>query len=222
MILRSFKAVVLAYLLFLGIGFILSLLIKSIDYFLVVEFYQLPSILETDTLEVVKKYTNNSAVYMFFIVGLLGPLIEEISFRLWLSLKPIHVALSVSLIVNFLLFGLRDLFKFNSKTWILVLCIVLLFYIIYHLLKKVPLSDIVLKYISVKSLGIISAIIFGLLHIFNFSPVYKSVWFLYPIYVLPQMVLGILAVFLRLRYGFVSAVFFHCLVNLLSILVAMS
>ena len=65
---------------------------------------------------------------------------------------------------------------------------------------------------------LISAILFGLVHIANFAPINTTIWFLYPIYVLPQVVLGYLIVFLRLKHGFIYGLGLHILVNFIAVL----
>ncbi|MDM1294445.1 CPBP family intramembrane metalloprotease [Sphingobacterium sp. N143] len=206
------------YLLLLGIGFVLLTIIKSIDTFLVVEYYKLPSLLNHDVLRSIRILTNNNSFYMILLVAFVVPIVEETMFRLWLSLEARHIAISFSAILTYLLFGFKDLFKLNVMSLVILLSFIVINLLIYWVLKGRDIAQYLNRFITIKLLGSISAISFGLVHIANFAPLNTSIWFLYPIYVLPQMLLGYLTVQLRLKYGFIYAVGLHVLTNLVSVL----
>ncbi|MEO6687094.1 MAG: CPBP family intramembrane glutamic endopeptidase, partial [Dyadobacter sp.] len=46
-----------------------------------------------------------------------------------------------------------------------------------------------------------STIVFGLAHVANFAPLQVSIFYLYPLYVLPQFVHGIAQSYLAIRYN---------------------
>ena len=64
-----------------------------------------------------------------------------------------------------------------------------------------------------------SAILFGLLHIFNFTGINCYNLIFTPLLVLPQIFLGLILGYLRVTYGFKYGVLFHAVVNV-SILLA--
>lgn len=91
--------------------------------------------------------------------------------------------------------------------------------LLYKILDKLPLRDALVKYIPQKTLGVISAVLFGLVHIVNFTPLNNDICFIYPLYVLSQTVLGFFIVTIRFKYGFGYAVLFHAFMNLLVLIV---
>ncbi|TDS16065.1 type II CAAX prenyl endopeptidase Rce1 family protein [Sphingobacterium paludis] len=214
---EKLKAVGYCYLLFLSIGFILMALIKSIDNFYVVSNLGLPSILERDALVRLKEYVNGNKTYAIFLSALFVPLIEEVIFRLWLSLKPNHIAISISVIVVSLVFRLRDLFSFNWQSVFIVITAASIYSMVFMFLRSKDTSSYIRKNIPTVLLGSISAIFFGLIHIGNFAPLNGDIWFLYPIYIVPQIILGYFAVYLRIKHGFFYALLFHALINFIAI-----
>jgi hypothetical protein len=212
------KAVGYSYLLFIGLGFVLMMIIKSIDTFLVVAYYKLPSLLNYDVLKSIRALTNNNSFYIIFLAAFFIPIVEETMFRLWLSLDSRHIAISFSVILTYLLFGFKDLFNVNLMTLAIFSSFLLICLLIYQALKGRNIEQFLTGVVSIKVLGSISAISFGLVHIANFAPINTSIWFLYPIYVLPQIVLGYLIVFLRLKHGFSYGLGLHILVNFIAVL----
>lgn len=212
------KTIGYLYLLFIGIGLVLMMVIRSIDTFLVVDYYKLPSLLNHDLLKSVRELTNNNSFYIILLAAFFVPIVEETMFRLWLSLEARHIAISSSAILTYLLFGLKNLFNLNLKALVIILSFTIISLLIYLVLRDRNIKQYLNRYISIKFLGSISAISFGLVHITNFAPLNMSIWFLYPIYVLPQIVLGYLTVFLRLKHGFIYAVGLHVLVNFIAVL----
>ncbi|WDF69474.1 hypothetical protein PQ465_03630 [Sphingobacterium oryzagri] len=110
---QKLKTVGYCYLLFLAIGFLLMSIIKSVDTFLVVDYLGLPSVLDNDIATKIKTYSNNNKWHSIFLIAFFAPFVEEAIFRLWLSLKPRHIAISASIIAVSLIFKLRDLFTFS-------------------------------------------------------------------------------------------------------------
>ncbi|MCW8310728.1 CPBP family intramembrane metalloprotease [Sphingobacterium sp. InxBP1] len=212
------KSIGYLYLLFICIGFILMMIIRSIDTFLVVDYYKLPSLLHHDVLKSVRALTNNNSFLIVLLAAFFVPIVEETMFRLWLSLDARHIAISFSAILTYFLLGIKDLFKVNLMTLAIILSFIMIGLVIYRFLKGKDIEGYLTRFISIKFLGSISAIAFGLIHITNFAPINTNIWFIYPIYVLPQIVLGYLTVYLRLKHGFIYAVGLHVLVNFIAVL----
>lgn len=59
-----------------------------------------------------------------------------------------------------------------------------------------------------------SAALFGLLHIFNFTGISHYNLIFTPLLVLPQLFLGLILGYLRVKYGFKYGVLFHALINI--------
>lgn len=201
------------------INSVLAILIKLVDTFIVVNYLNLPSLLQSSPLDRIKLITGGHLFYTFIIAVLFAPFIEEVIFRLWLSLKPIHLSISAVTLAVYLFFG-GDFFFILNLRWLFILSVaVMMAILLYKILDKLPLRDTVVKYIPQKILGVISAVLFGLVHIVNFTPLNNDIWFIYPLYVLPQTALGFFIVTIRFKYGFVYAVLFHSFTNLLAFIV---
>ncbi len=211
------KAIGYSYLLFIGIGLVLTMIIRSIDTFLVVNYYKIPSLLNHDVLKSIRALTNNS-FYIMFLAAFFVPTVEETMFRLWLSFEPRHIAISFSAILTYLIFGLKDLFNVNLNALAIILSFIVISLVIFRALRDKHTEQYLGRFISIRVVGSISAISFGLVHITNFTPINMNIWFLYPIYVLPQVVLGYLIVFLRLKHGFTYGLGLHILVNFIAVL----
>lgn len=211
------KAIGYSYLLFIGIGLVLTMIIRSIDTFLVVDYYKIPSLLNHDVLKSIKALSDNS-FYIMFIAAFFAPAVEETMFRLWLSFDPKHIAISFSAILTYLIFGLKDLFHVNLKAITFTLSFIVISLVVYRVLRDKHPKEYLDRFISTRVVGSISAISFGLVHIANFAPINTTIWFLYPIYVLPQVVLGYLIVFLRLKHGFIYGLGLHILANFIAVL----
>lgn len=211
------KAIGYSYLLFIGIGLVLTMIIRSIDTFLVVDYYKIPSLLNHDALKSIRALTNNS-LCIVFLAAFFVPTVEETMFRLWLSFDPRHIAISFSAILTYLIFGLKDLFNVNLNALAIILSFIVISLVIFRVLRDKHTEQYLGRFISIRVVGSISAISFGLVHITNFAPINMNIWFLYPIYVLPQVVLGYLIVFLRLKHGFIYGLSLHILVNFIAVL----
>jgi membrane protease YdiL (CAAX protease family) len=59
-----------------------------------------------------------------------------------------------------------------------------------------------------------TAILFGLIHIFNFNGISEANFIWTPIIVIPQIIMGFLLGYVRVVYGFIYAVLFHSCINL--------
>lgn len=143
-----------------------------------------------------------------------APILEEIAFRLGLSFRRKDLILSLPILLFFLLSYLGDGFSaFLIEKIILssILCIALYF----------SSQKFWTRYRQVlgKQTVIFMTILFALGHINNFD-VQTNYLFIYPLLVLPQLVMGITFTYLRLNLHFVAAVLMHILVNSISVLVS--
>ncbi len=138
---------------------------------------------------------------------LLAPLIEETLFRLIYVFNKrnlgIIILTSAGLIVFFLFRdNISKLIVFGSIA--LISCFLLLFF------RRS--SDFFNSHFRFFFYSI--ALVFTILHIFNFNGITGPMTFLFLLFVLPQFVLGIILGYIRVTYGFIYAVLFHAIVNL--------
>lgn len=153
----------------------------------------------------------------FILTCLVIPFIEEITFRLWLNFKPISLAVTGSLI--FYKTIKWKIFEFNFysiKDYILIFSTFIIGYLIFKTLKNPNilaklnfLRDNYFKYFFYGNI-----VLFGLLHISNFKPLDFSIIYIYPFYVLPQLISAIFLGVIRIKYGFGWGVLLHVILNL--------
>jgi len=175
-------------------------------------------------------------MYVIFTVSIL--LIPYIAMKLTgITRSPFHFTLYQKVLFGIVLAPIyeeilcRVLLVFNRKNLaVFVACCAIFF--VYFFVKSNPrfiifsgliaFSSVVYLYFD-RCYAFISnhyrlffyftAILFGLLHIFNFTGVtYYNLVFT-PLLVLPQLFMGLILGYLRVRYGFRYGVLFHAVVN---------
>lgn len=138
---------------------------------------------------------------------LLTPLIEEIFFRLIYVFTKKNLGIimfsSLCLVVVFLT-------RLELHKAYLFLSICLFFAILLLSYKKS--STYFEKHFKFFFFAL--AIIFAVLHIFNFAGIDSVKHILLIFLVIPQLVLGLILGYLRITYGFIYAVGFHTIINL--------
>ena len=150
---------------------------------------------------------------------LIGPIIEELTFRLGLSFKKKHIAFGLAFAV-ILFIGLLPVEKtliVDLGIWVTFLIRIgtafAAFWIAWLFIPK----EVKLNEKAKLSIIIFSMCLFSLVHIGNYSPVQWSIIWIYPIYVLPQFLIGWGITFTRFKYGFIWGIVMHCLVNCVSV-----
>lgn len=201
------KVFVQAYFSYLFVGILCVVVMLLVDLILI-KLFQQPSIRSSHYSS--DQYLSNTGLIKgVFIITIGAPIIEELAFRLFLKPRSITITLSTFFLVFVLIdsFLVIDDVSLHVKRIIICLLLSLTIYIFY--------KEIWGYYIErhQKTLLIVSSVIFGLVHINNFDPLYPNLWFLYPFYITPQIVLGLIAGWLRIHLGFVWAVALHILVN---------
>lgn len=180
-------------------------LLRPLDY-LVTDILDFPSIMKA-----IGKSSDRIATISFWFVVIVGPIIEEIAFRLFLNFKKMEICLSVFFMLLMVL-GIRVTSEalFLLSTWVkvgisLLVVVVLYFFVIDNIKFSIRLQ---------RNLTIVSIIAFGLMHIDNLEKIYYSLLLIYPFFVLPQMLIGYFVTNLRLKQGFVWGILLHCMTNL--------
>ena len=175
--------------------------------FLDFSFYQQ---MEMNSLKITSRYGDYGLLY----VVLLGPFLEEMLFRLPLSLEKIGIGVSFALITYRLSVEhiLTEL-EYDNPYWYVKLAIALCVFL--FTIKFFPsswLTTIKENYLP-HAFYFISAV-FALVHIANFAPYNLHVMFFYPIFILPQFLMGLFIGYTRIKYGFIYGVVLHGLINL--------
>lgn len=155
------------------------------------------------------------SVMAYIRVVLIGPMMEEIAYRLWQSIKKWHVALGLSFFLFYLFgdvfisFGLKSL-NYAIISAILSLCIGCLFYfkINENTLRKIKNNS--RHYVL---LVLLSCVLFALSHVTNYI-LDSQVLLFGMISSLRHMAGGISFSYVRINLGFFYGLLFHSFVNL--------
>ena len=152
--------------------------------------------------------------YGIFIVVILGPLVEELIFRLILVPKRRNIAI-FTFVFSFLV--LNKTYYVNKIDWLLLVSLVvsgLLSFLVFNLLKRNPKIETAIGRRQ-KIVTMVSVVLFGLVHISNIETLHWELALFYPVYVLPQMILGYIFSVQRLKLGFIWGLLFHSMNNLM-------
>ena len=156
----------------------------------------------------------NFGKYRLVCIAVIVPAIEELMFRLPLKIKSSFIALSIGMIL-YPLFGF-SYFNFNYHSLKPYLFAALFFILIplclNWLFVQINLENRLRK--NYKVFFYFMATLFAFVHIGNFKPLNYHLIFLYPIYVLPQFVMGLSLGYLRNKCGLKYSWLLHGLINL--------
>lgn len=144
----------------------------------------------------------------YIIIGVIGPFVEELVFRLGFSFKKLHVYISVLSFIVYIpyIFSLKPIF--------LIIAFLLCFPIVYLAYKRI--SQEALNFFK-KKYGIIvfhtMVFLFTILHLINISPLDSSLFFEYLILLVPIFACAYISSYIRVRSGFIFCVLFHIVFN---------
>lgn len=150
------------------------------------------------------------------LITVVGPLFEEITFRLPLRYKPSYLIISFVFITLYIVGSISKV----SDSWaigLIVLFAIFMLLLIYFISQRADKSQLFyIKYYSYIFYSL--AIVFGYVHIANFEEITTRILLLSPLIVLPQILLGLGMGYVRVRLGFWYGVSFHILHNSMMIL----
>lgn len=209
---RAKKFVESFFILFFMIALVLLVIITPLDLF-INKFLHYESIMG-----LISKSHKKINEHPFYVLVFIVPFIEEIFFRLALIVNKFNISIFLGMLSYKLLGG--QVIRFDIRNQ----------YFIYCILISITISVLSYFYFSVKYINflnqrknwliIISIVLFGLIHIFNIKELHWQLALFYPIFVLPQMIMGYFITNLRLKYGFVWGFLLHALFNAVSILIS--
>jgi Type II CAAX prenyl endopeptidase Rce1-like len=210
-------------LVWLAIIFIAAPLIPLADN-IVTHTLHFKSIMGQDKISMKQMLQKTGYAFGLMYICLLGPLLEETVFRLPLSFRKIHIAISLAVVMLFIA-TLYHLPKTSGLGLRIPLCFLQLVVIpacTFFLIRKFLPAEIKLSDNVKKWLIITSMCLFGLMHVANYSPLQWPIIWIYPVYVLPQFLMGWLMTYVRLKNGFIWGVALHCLINTTGMLFSFS
>lgn len=150
------------------------------------------------------------------VVVVIGPMMEELAYRLWLSMKKIHVAISSAFFLYYILgFVLAGYVQSRMTTAVISAIFALSVALsVYHLVSEDSLQNIKNNNTVYPFVVLSGCIIFALAHLTNYL-ICPSVLLWALVSCLPQLVGGISISYLRINVGFLFGLLFHCVINLL-------
>jgi len=206
----------------LALVFIAAPIIASTDFFVVhvLHFKGIDRQGKANLHSLLHKHYYFNLVY----ICLLGPILEETVFRLPLSFKKTHIALSIACAaLLFVVLSVKPVFLIGECgilcTFIIELSLVV---ILFFITKWLLPNDIQPSDRSQKWLIILSIFLFGFMHISNFSPIQWPIIWIYPLYVVPQLFMGWFITYVRFKNGFIWGIVLHCLINSLAMVLTIS
>lgn len=159
-----------------------------------------------------ENFLDNIGVWGFVgFVVILGPLLEEITFRSALRFRVSYLLISFVLITVYVLMNIMR--QDESLALGFGIIAVLLFATLVYVLSQKPIESKAFYTSYYPYVFYSITILFGYIHIGNFEEFSLKLLLLSPLIVLPQFILGVSLGYIRVRFGFWYAVFFHVLNN---------
>jgi hypothetical protein len=153
----------------------------------------------------------------FIFVCVIGPMLEELMFRSPLTFKRRQIALAI--VIASVYFGLNVFHIEVTEPWVAFTVLVVLVIAGIGLLF-IPNTSLIIPPERQKLFIMLSIFLFGLMHIFNFKPIEWPLIWIYPLFVMPQMIMGWAITYIRFKNGFFWGVALHCMINTISTLLA--
>lgn len=154
---------------------------------------------------------HNHSALMFFILAMQGPLREEATFRLWQSMKKLHVTICLFFISLFLLnlIGINNTHNIKIILAASKISISLLIAIVFYISVKESQCILIRRNKKLmKTLLLLSCFLFVIMHFQNYDVTCQNFLFVL-LKCSPQFLAAIILTYLRLNLGFWYAVFWH-------------
>ena len=159
---------------------------------------------------------------IILLMLVIGPLLEEISFRLFLRFTPLNISLSFAGLCYYIIstFTQTKYYSLDFFTGIKVVISFFLAFGLYRLTMRQSIQRILENFWRKRSLMLVysSIVIFALIHLGNMEDINRKHIFLFPLLISPQLLIAFFASYLRLKCGFKFAIYFHIGANLIPVL----
>ena len=168
-------------------------------------------------------YISNQKGYVIVLQMLiLGPILEEITFRLFLIFTPRNLSLSIGGLSYFLIsdFSKTKFYSFEFVTGFKIIVSLLIAYLVFKLTSRQKRKSI-LKNIWIDyrlKMIYLSIMIFGLIHFNNMEEISRKHILIFPLLISPQILIAFFASYLRVICGFKYAIWFHIGVNFIPVI----
>lgn len=160
----------------------------------------------------------------------MAPLLEEMAYRWGMRFSPLRTSVSLGLIVFYWLpyggtYSTSLLRVLDKPGFYIMVGMALVSGLTSYALLSIPFLSQQIRQKWNLNFGWVfytSALLFGLMHIFNVRDLSPTVVSLAPIITFQQTVLGLFNGYVRVRYGFGQAVVQHALFNVLPVVIQLS
>ncbi|WP_035646364.1 type II CAAX prenyl endopeptidase Rce1 family protein [Flavobacterium sp. ASV13] len=167
--------------------------------------------------ELIHQTQNKYVKYPFYITVFVGPIIEELLFRLCLIVNRKNISIFTGFFLHEILRRRFIKLNFHDELYFYIILIgVFTFLLTWKFLTPTIINSIDKRQ---NWLVWISIIFFGLIHITNIKILHWELALFYPFYVIPQMIMGYFITNLRLKYGFFWGLSLHSLFNFVAIII---
>ncbi|WP_454045896.1 CPBP family glutamic-type intramembrane protease [Chryseobacterium sp. Marseille-Q8038] len=205
-LLLSFRNKTVSILYFLLLQYSFVFLFVCIRYVLVLKKIVPPLVYDNKMEELTKS---------FFFFVFLGPLLEEIIFRLWLVYNKINVSITIAYLIlwiNGLIFHIHWFYTVKLVIYF-TLSFIVLFTLFFFLFKKYEGEKLINFWKkNQKIFIIISCFLFGALHIGNYGVTSNLIMYSFITFA-PQIFSGFILCYLRVRMGFEASFVAHSVNN---------
>lgn len=206
------KELLISFLIFFFFASIFNIFTKFLDYLI----YQETHFSFIETIQQQQKIGFKKI--SFFFILFLGPFMEELIFRLPLRISKLNISVSLSfLAIYFIGDKIVDINIYSINTWIKLIPIGFVFFLIYFFSFYQKLKEMFTKYYAIYFYAL--SVAFGLIHSLNFYkiiPINLIVFF--PFFMITLILLGVFLNYIRIRLGFIWGVFAHSFFNFLILL----
>lgn len=151
-------------------------------------------------------------------ICLVGPVFEETIFRLPLSFKKRQVAIAAGVAICYVAGRWINTPSLMIKAGIEIALALAVTGLCFLLMDDTPFQ---LSYRRKQQLIALSICVFGLMHISNYKPLDWPLVWLYPVFVIPQLLIGWGVTYIRFKHGFMWGIALHVLVNSVSTLLSL-
>lgn len=204
-----------------AISILYSLLV---EYFFVFLFAGIRCVLVLKNIVPPLSYDNKmeALTKSFYFFVLLGPLLEEVLFRLWLVYNKINVSITIAYLIlwiNGLIFHIHWFYTTKLVIYFILLFI-FLFTLFFFLLKKYEGEKLINFWRkNQKIFIIISCFLFGALHIGNYAVTSNLIMYSFITFA-PQIFSGFILCYLRVRLGFEAGFVAHSVNNFIPFIIS--
>lgn len=168
-----------------------------------------------DGINSVEQFTSTSDFWLvIFMGGVLAPVLEELAFRLALRFRPIYIFIGTFFVFRIItVYFIRSGYPVSVylHEWLTPFILSGIVYVIVGSKQmRDRINDVYKNNYRTIFYGI--SVLFGLMHITNYSDV-SNILVIALLLGMPQIIVGLVLGFVRIRYGFLYAVVMHSLYN---------